>query len=86
MVTPFLFPSPVNEEGEVITLHHVNQNPDGPLWEIPASLNDVNDVDLHPFGNTKGAGLTGEQRAAFNVWRNNYWRARAAQELARRGL
>jgi RHS repeat-associated protein len=74
----------VTENGEVITLHHVNQNPGGPLWEIPAWLNDVNDKDLRPYGNAPGAGLTDEERMAFKEWRIGYWKARAREELARR--
>jgi hypothetical protein len=68
---------------ETINLH-VNQNPQGPLWEIAASLNNINNLQLHPLGNAPGAGLTLEQRAAFNTWREAYWRARAREELARR--
>ena len=78
--------SPLNEEGQIITLHHVNQNPAGPLWEIPGPLNDINNLELHPYGNTLGAGLTLEQRASFNTWRNSYWQARAVQELIKRGF
>ena len=33
-----------------------------------------------------GAGLTTEQGAAFDVWRENYWSWRATQELAKRRL
>ena len=72
--------------GETIILHHFGQNPNGPVVEIPSSRHSVWNSNQHPFGNISGAGLTAEQRAAFNPWRNNYWRARATQELIRRGL
>jgi hypothetical protein len=78
--------SPKNIEGETITLHHVGQNPEGSLWELPASLNDVNNPELHPYGNAPGVGLTAEQRVEFKAWRNSYWQARAAQELQIRGF
>lgn len=78
--------SPLTEDGKVVTLHHVGQNPSGPLWEIAAPLNDVHNKELHPFGNAPGAGLTPAQRADFNNWRNEYWQSRASEELARRRL
>ena len=73
-------------EGETINLHHVNQNPKGPYWEIPATLNDVNNLELHPYGNTPGAGLSLQERAAHNDLREAYWKARANAELEQRSF
>jgi hypothetical protein len=67
--------------GEPLVLHHLGQNPAGPVVEMPAFRHNVHNRVQHPFGNTPGAGLTKEQRAAFDVWREDYWRARALEEL-----
>jgi hypothetical protein len=72
--------------GDPLVLHHLNQQPAGPLVEIPASKHSVWNTRQHPLGNTKGSGLTPEQRAVFNPWRNEYWKARAIEELKLRGL
>lgn len=72
--------------GEPLSLHDLNKNAAGPLVEMPAFRNNVHNRVQHPFGNTAGAGLTAEQRAAHNVWREQYWKARAVEELQRREL
>jgi RHS repeat-associated protein len=72
--------------GHRLELHHLNQNPAGPLVEIPAPAHNIGNRVQHPFGNQPGAGLTVEQRASFNEWRIRYWQERAREELARRGL
>src|SRR5262249_9125492 len=72
--------------GEPLVLHHLYQSPDGPLVEIPASQHNIGNDIQHPYGNTAGMGLTAEERAAFNEWRTDYWKARATEELVRRGL
>jgi len=73
--------------GDPLILHHLDQNPAGPLVEMVAPRHNVWNVRQHPFGDTPGAGLSAEQRAAFNSqWRPAYWRTRAAEELRRRGL
>jgi hypothetical protein len=51
---------------------------------MPAPNHSIGNVRQHPFGNTAGAGLTAEQRAAFNQWRTDYWKSRAQEELTRR--
>jgi hypothetical protein len=72
--------------GQPLQLHHLDQNPAGPLVEIPRPQHNIGNRVQHPFGNQAGAGLTAEQRAAFNEWRTGYWQERAREELARRGL
>jgi hypothetical protein len=72
--------------GRRLELHHLNQNSVGPLVEIPAPAHNIGNRVQHPFGNQPGAGLTAAQRAVFNEWRVHYWRARATEELLRRGL
>jgi A nuclease of the HNH/ENDO VII superfamily with conserved LHH len=70
--------------GESIVLHHNRQNPAGFIVELPASKHSIGNVNQHPFGNTPGSGLTVQQRADFDVWRGDYWRARAQAEIQRR--
>jgi len=72
--------------GKSLQLHHVDQNPAGPVVEIPGVRHKISNSIQHPLGNAPGAGLTAEQRAAFDAWRVDYWKARAAEELARRGI
>ncbi len=76
--------SPQNIEGEIIHMHHVGQNVDGALWELAESTH-LGTPELHPLGNAAGVGLTLEERAEFDVWRNAYWQRRAAYELLSRG-
>lgn len=71
-------------DGESIVLHHHLQNPDGFIVELPASKHSIGNVNQHPYGNAKGAGLTTEQRTAFDNWRVDYWKARAQAELQKR--
>jgi hypothetical protein len=77
--------APDTVNGDQIVLHHLNQNPAGPLVEMPRANHSIWNPRQHPFGNTPGAGLTAEQRAAFDTWRVEYWKSRAQQELIRRG-
>ena len=72
--------------GNKIELHHLEQNPHGPIVEIPFKHHWLRNKSQHPRGNQPGAGLTSDQRALFDVWRERYWRARATSELAARGL
>ena len=73
-------------KGNKLILHHHQQNAAGPIIEIPAKNHKIGNKNQHPFGNTEGAGLTTQQRTEFNLWRTDYWKDRAAQELGKRGL
>lgn len=64
---------------------HLNQSPKGPVVEMPAKNHKISNRRQHPLGNAAGVGLTTQQRAAADAWRVEYWKARAAEELARRG-
>ncbi len=72
--------------GRSLQLHHIDQDPAGPLVEIPDLRHKISNEIQHPLGNAPGVGLTAEQRAEFDAWRINYWKARAEEELARRGI
>lgn len=39
----------------------------------------------HPFGKQKGTGLTPDERAAFNIWKQEYLKSQAEAELKARG-
>lgn len=72
--------------GNPLQLHHLNQNPAGPLVEIPYTRHKIGNPIQHPLGNAPGVGLTAEQRAVFDAFRESYWKARAIEELLKRGL
>lgn len=72
--------------GSSLVMHHHRQNPAGPIIEMPAGNHSIGKATQHPFGNTKGSGLTPQQRAEFDQWRVDYWKWRATQELQNRGL
>jgi len=74
------------KNGDKIDLHHLNQNPNGPLVEIPRPNHKISNARQHPNGNAAGGGLTDAQRAEFDAWRESYWKARATEELMRRGI
>ncbi len=73
-------------KGNSLVLHHHQQNPTGPIIEIPAANHSIGNVRQHPFGNAKGAGLTPEERVQFNQWRTDYWKWRAGEELNMRSF
>ena len=72
-------------KGNSLVLHHHQQNPAGPIIEMPAKNHSIGNLRQHPFGNAKGKGLTAEERESFNVWREKYWKWRASEELKTRG-
>lgn len=76
--------APRTINGDKIVLHHHQQNPAGFIVEMPARNHNIWNPRQHPFGNTPGAGLSAEQRAAFDAWRVDYWKTRAATEIQRR--
>jgi hypothetical protein len=70
--------------GDRLILHHHKQDPAGFLVEMPEANHSIWNRNQHPLGNVAGAGLTAEQRAAFDAWRTDYWQARARAEMRRR--
>ena len=71
-------------QGDVINLHHHEQNALGPIIEIPSRNHKIGNVKQHPYGNKNG--ISKNDRAQFNEWRPEYWKARYAKEIERRGL
>ncbi|PUZ25428.1 hypothetical protein DCC81_14145 [Chitinophaga parva] len=80
--------SGVDKQGNTIVLHHYKQNPNGPIVALPGKHHDKPHVNpgQHPFGKKKGGGLTADERAAFNKWKQEYWKSQAATELNNRGI
>lgn len=72
--------------GRKLHLHQLNQDPYGPIVEIPVHRHSVHNRIQHPLGNVAGSGLTPSQREVFDKWRVQYWKARALEELQIRGI
>ena len=79
--------SGVDKQGNTIVLHHYKQNPNGDLIAMPAKHHDKPHTNpgQHPFGKQKGSGLTPDERAVFNKWKQEYWKNQAVAELKARG-
>ena len=52
---------------------------------MPNRYHDLGNKRQHPFGNSGGVG-SGEARIEFNKWRKEYWKARYANEMIKRGI
>jgi len=78
-------PAPrVPGKSQPIVLHHFEQRAAGPILELAESVHIENSGQLHPLGNKGGIGR--DARLAHPNWRQDYWVARARDELARRAL
>ena len=79
--------SGVDKQGNTIVLHHYKQNPNGDLIAMPAKHHDKPHTNpgQHPFEKQKGSGLTPDERAVFNKWKQEYWKNQAVAELKARG-
>jgi len=80
--------SPKDAQGNTIVLHHYKQNPAGPIVAMPAKHHDKPHTNpgQHPFGKTKGGGLSSDERKDFDNWRKDYHAAQAKGELEKRGI
>ncbi len=76
--------SPKSKNGDTIILHHHEQKVEGPIIEMPRRYHDLGNPKQHPYGNKGGVGK-GEDRQNFDSWRKEYWKARYAEEMKRRG-
>ncbi|MDG0059127.1 T7SS effector LXG polymorphic toxin [Priestia sp. P5] len=77
--------SPKDGANDTIILHHHEQKVEGPIIEMPNRYHDLGNKRQHPFGNSGGVG-SGEARIEFNKWRKEYWKARYANEMIKRGI
>ena len=73
-----------DQKGNKLILHHRLQNPNGQIIEMPAKNHKIGNPRQHPNGNQKGQGIGDSARTDFNKWREDYWRARAQEELDKR--
>jgi RHS repeat-associated protein len=78
--------APNSISGKKISLHHLNQDANGPLVEMPKNYNNIWNSRQHPYVNEANRGLTTQQRADFNNYRIEYWKARAEEELKKREI
>lgn len=73
--------SPKDVHGNVIELHHHQQNPKGPIHGIPRQHHNIGNRGQHPNGNKKGGGLTPQERTDFKKWKQEFWRHQARNEM-----
>jgi hypothetical protein len=82
--------NPYDKNNTRLDGHHHRQEyhrkPGAFMAEIPEPGHDITNKVQHPYGNTKGSGLTREQRADWKQLRQQFNKERAKQELIKRGL
>ncbi|WP_273802065.1 MULTISPECIES: HNH/ENDO VII family nuclease [Proteus] len=61
-------------DGKSINLHHMTQKQDGAIAETTQSFHQGNSSVIHINTNTISLGI---DRAAFEQWKNEYWKQRA---------
>jgi hypothetical protein len=67
--------APVDANGKPIALHHMLQTNAGPLAEVTSDFHQTNSRVIHINPNSIPSGI---DRRAFNAYKRQYWRARAA--------
>ncbi|MFI9114113.1 HNH/ENDO VII family nuclease [Streptomyces venezuelae] len=68
--------APLGPDGQPLNLHHMLQTQDGPIAEVTHSMHFGNYNQLHWKAGTKIP--SGIDRDAFNTWKSQYWKDRAA--------
>ncbi|MFI8948899.1 HNH/ENDO VII family nuclease [Streptomyces sp. NPDC053750] len=68
--------APMGPDGKPMNLHHMLQTQDGPIAEVTHSMHFGNYNQLHWKAGTKIP--SGIDRDAFNAWKSQYWKDRAA--------
>ncbi|KOV76105.1 hypothetical protein ADL01_16825 [Streptomyces sp. NRRL WC-3618] len=68
--------APMGPDGKPLNLHHMLQTQDGPIAEVTHSMHFGNYNQLHWKAGTKIP--SGIDRDAFNSWKSQYWKDRAA--------
>ncbi len=54
------------------------------MIEMPEKNHNIGNPHQHPNGNQNGQGIGYSACTDFNKWREDYWRAKAQEELDRR--
>ncbi|WP_329545889.1 polymorphic toxin-type HINT domain-containing protein [Streptomyces sp. NBC_01356] len=68
--------APMGPDGKPLNLHHMLQTQDGPIAEVTHSMHFGSYNQLHWKAGTKIP--SGIDRDAFNAWKSQYWKDRAA--------
>ncbi|GAA2655320.1 HNH/ENDO VII family nuclease [Paractinoplanes durhamensis] len=68
--------APIGPDGKPLNLHHMLQTQDGPIAEVTHSMHFGSYNQLHWKAGTKIP--SGIDRDAFNAWKSQYWKDRAA--------
>jgi filamentous hemagglutinin len=68
--------APMGPDNKPLNLHHMLQTQDGPIAEVTHSMHFGNYNQLHWKAGTKIP--SGIDRDAFNAWKSQYWKDRAA--------
>ena len=76
--------NPPNANGDSMVQHHINQDPAGPVVEMPRKFHNIHNETQHPKGNKKGVGLTKQERKDFNKTRRKLNKQRAKGEIEKR--
>jgi hypothetical protein len=77
--------APLVFDNKPINLHHMTQTQSGPIAEVTATMHTKHHRVLHIWANQSKGGVTRAEalpeidRAAFDKWRSEYWKARAAE-------
>ncbi|NKK97341.1 filamentous hemagglutinin N-terminal domain-containing protein [Rhizobium leguminosarum bv. viciae] len=67
--------APIGTDGKSVNLHHITQTQSGPIAELTQSFHQSNGSVIHINPNTIPSGI---DRAAFDIWKAEYWENRAA--------
>ncbi|MGL5785178.1 MAG: HNH/ENDO VII family nuclease, partial [Alphaproteobacteria bacterium] len=77
--------APIGSDGNRINLHHLIQTQDGALAEVSGTMHSRYHKTLHIWSNQSKGGVTRAEilpkidRAAFDTWKADYWKARVAE-------
>jgi hypothetical protein len=66
--------APYGTDGKKISLHHLKQKREGPLFEVTRTFHEKHSAYLHPHGNRRRSEI---DRGEFDYYREDYWKHRA---------
>jgi hypothetical protein len=67
----------IGPDGKPLNLHHIYQDPDGPIAELTDTFHESNPKLLNLY--LKPGEPSRIDRPAFDLWRSNYWRTRGRE-------
>ncbi|MGL5720214.1 MAG: HNH/ENDO VII family nuclease, partial [Alphaproteobacteria bacterium] len=77
--------APIGPDKQPINLHHLIQTQNGALAEVSGTMHSQYHKTLHIWSNQSKGGVTRAEilpkidRAAFDTWKADYWKARVAE-------